>query len=359
MKRFSKFLLVLFMVVLIGGCGKNECKCPSDTDGNVAVDNSSEMTDYGDLYLSVVRSVVFVRVQNKSNYSVVATGSGVVAYEEGDYAYIYTNAHVIKDLTSDYEIEVFFADEEGDQGGEHEIARLMGKDYNEDVAILEITKSSKYQVAKIGDINKISVGNPILAVGSPLGFFNIPSFGGYITNVNNATVMDNTTGVTTTAYNSILFNAELNPGNSGGALFNKDGELIGITTLKYKDTTGMNVAISIDFFSKVAKYVLVNNRDYVRPALNINIKSINEMGTQRELYNIHESVKNGVYVESSLEVLIPVQAVITEINGVKIKSLTEYNVELLKYNIGDTVTLTLINRDGLNTRNVSVVLHAW
>ena len=158
-------------------------------------------------------------------------------------------------------------------------------------------------------------------------------------------------------YNSILFDAALNKGNSGGALFNRDGELIGITTLKYTDTNGMNVAISIDFFSKVVKYLLVNGRDYIRPTLSLNVKSINEMGTQREDYGIYESVKTGVYVQSSLEVLIAAQSIITEVNGVSVKSVTEYNVELLKYNGGDTVTLTLTNRDGLNTRNVNVVLH--
>lgn len=356
MKKVSKILLVLLMVFAIGGCGKNECKCPSDTDGTVNGDKTTEITDWTEKYLSTVRSVVLVKIQRKSDKSTVATGSGVVVYEEGNYAYIYTNAHVVKDMNSDYEIEVFFADEEGDQSGDSEIASLMGKDYNEDVAVLEIRKSNKYTVAKLGNSYNVEVGDAVYTIGSPLGIFDTLTVG-VVSNVNNSTIMDSVTGLPTVAYNSILFDASLNRGNSGGALFNANGEIIGITTLKYTDTSGMNVALSIDYFSKVANYLLVNGRDYVRPTLSLNIKSISEMGTLREKYGISGLVKVGVFVETSFETLISSQSVITEVNGIKVKSISEYNVELLKYNIGDTVTLTLTNKDGLNLRNVSVVLH--
>lgn len=356
MKKFSKILVVLFMLFTVGGCNNKECNCPSDTDGDVTLENKSEYPDLSKAYYSTVKNVVLVRLQKKSNGDVVSTGSGVVAFEEGDYAYVYTNAHVIKDLTSDHEIEIFFSDEEGDFSGASEIATVMGKDYNEDVAVLEIRKSTKYKVAKLGDSYNVKETDVVYTTGSPLGIFNTFT-AGRVSNVRNATVMESSTGLKVTAYDSILFYAPINPGNSGGALFNKDGELIGITTLKYKDTSGMNVALSIDYFSKVAKYLLVNNTSYVRPSLSLSVKSIDEMGVKRADYGISDLIKTGVYVQTSLEPLIPTQIIITEVNGVKVKSVNRYNVELLKYNVGDTVTLTITNRDGLNVRNVSVVLH--
>ena len=117
------------MIVTISGCSCNndQCKCPTD---EVTTDESYSVvkTDYSELYTDTVRSVVMVRLQRKSDKVSNGTmGGGVVVFEEGDFAYIYTNAHVLKSLTSELEIEVLFSDEKGFPSGESEIATLMGK----------------------------------------------------------------------------------------------------------------------------------------------------------------------------------------------------------------------------------------
>ena len=109
------------------------------------------------------------------------------------------------------------------------------------------------------------------------------------------------------------------------------------------------------------KHLIANDENlpyYVRPVVNLTLLSINEMGTMREKYGISDSITTGVYVQNSLEGSIGAQSIITEINNVKVNSTAEFNVELLKYSVGETVILTLINKDGLNTRQVAVTLRS-
>lgn len=359
MKKLSKFLLIILMAFTISGCScsNEECNCPTDDRPTTEEEYTTINNGYKDLYKQTVQSVVMVRIQRKSNGEIKATGSGVVAFEEGSSAYVLTNAHVLKDLTTDFEVEIFFSDEEGFLSGKSEIARVMGRDFNEDVAVLEINKSSKYKLANIGDSSKVQKGDFVYTIGSPHQKFNHTT-SGTISNYNTKIDIDMVnSGVVTPVY-AILFDAPINNGNSGGALFNDEGKVIGITTLKYDDLEGMYGALPINYFIKVARNVLLTGKAYSRPKLSLTLLSINEMGTLRSTYNIANSINSGVYVQNSLEANIATQSIISEVNNVEIDSVAEFQVELLKYNVGDTITLTLINKDGLNSRQVSVTLHS-
>lgn len=360
MKRISKMMLVILMMFALVGCScsNEECKCPTDTNTSeesyVTINNG-----YKELYKKTAPSVVMVRIQRKSNGEIKATGSGVVAFEEGNYAYVITNAHVVKDMTADFEVEVFFSDEEGVMVGNSEIATVMGKDFKEDVAILQIAKSNKYKVVTLGDSSKISKGDFVYTIGSPYQKFNHTTSGA-ISNYNSKIDIDMaSSGVTTPVY-AILFDAPINKGNSGGALFNGKGELIGITTLKYDQMEGIYGALPINYFIKVAKHLLSTGTTYQRPTLNFTLLSVNEMTEElRELYDIN--VDNGVYIQSSFESNVEREdverCIIKAINDINVKSNEEFQVELLKYNIGNTVTLTLIDNLGQNTKTVTVTLH--
>ncbi len=359
--------LLLVMVLLVGcSCSNDQCKCPGD-DGNASEEYKQEITDYSELIEATARSVVMIKVQNQDSKQVIATGSGVVAFETGtcinsNYinqkcAYIITNAHVVNKLTSGYEVEVMFSTSDGFMSGESEIAMLVGKDYYEDVAVLEILKSEKYSLATIGDSSSINRGDFVYTIGSPLGKFNYTTAGN-ISSYNVPIEIDNSrVGKETTVY-AILTDAPINEGNSGGGLFDKDGKLIGITTLKYDDTTGMYGSLPINYFMKVANYLLVNNTNYVRPTLNLTLLSIPELGSSKETYGISDYVKTGVYIQASLEGNVESGTVIKKVNGVSVDDEAQYFVELLKYNIGDSVTLEVVNKDGLNVRTVTAVLHA-
>lgn len=364
MKKISKFLLVGLMAFAIGGCSCSDekCTCPADEQNTVEEQYPTINSGYKDLYSQTAQSVVMIRVQRKNNGEIKATGSGVVVFEEGEYGYIVTNAHVIKDLSTEHEIEVFFSNEKGFMSGKSEIATVMGKDFSEDVAILAVSRSSKYKVATLGDSSKIEKGDFVYTIGSPQQKFNHTT-SGTISNYNVKIDIDmSSSGYLTPVY-AILFDAPINNGNSGGALFNHEGKLIGITTLKYEELDGLYGALPINYFMKVAKYLLVRQSGtrYVRPTLNLTLLSIDEMGSLKENYDISETINSGVYVQNALEQGISSQilgSVITEINGIKINSKSELQVEILKYNVGDTITLTVVNKDGLNVRQVSAVLHS-
>ena len=359
MKNMSKILMIVLLTFIFAGCScKNEkCNCPTEPIDTNEEKYTTISSGYREKYQQTVRSVVMIRVQKISNGEVKTTGSGVVYFEEGVSAYILTNAHVIRDahLSNEYEVEVIFSDNEGFPSGDSEIAAIEGADYKEDVAVLEIKKSSKYAIANIGDSSKVQKGDFVYTIGSPEQKFNHTTFG-TISNYNVKVETDSSgIGIITPVY-AIISDAVIHGGNSGGALFNIEGQLIGITTLKYTNIDGMYGSLPINYFIKVAKNILGTGNSYIRPTLNIKTLSINNMGTLREIYEIGNNVTKGVYVQNSFVESIAPQSVITSVNGVIVNYEEEFQVEILKYSVGDTVTLTLINKDGLNNRQVNVTL---
>jgi S1-C subfamily serine protease len=104
---------MLLSVLLAGGCNNNECNCPNSDDSTV-VENIDDKSGHSEEYKETAPSVVMIRVQKKSDTTQIATtGSGVVYDEEGQYAYILTNAHVLERADEYHEVEIVFSNEEG------------------------------------------------------------------------------------------------------------------------------------------------------------------------------------------------------------------------------------------------------
>ena len=319
MKKMKYILLMLFMLLFVGGCGNGECNCPADgTNTNQTV--TTVVSDYSELYKQTAQSVVMVRVQRKSNYAKVATGSGVVVYEDDSGAYIYTNAHVLKNYDTDCQIEIIFSDDNGVVTGSSEIVTKVYKDEYQDVAVLKINKSNKYKVAKLGNSDELSKGSWVYTIGSPLEKFNYTTSGN-ITGINVETPISIANGALVRNIYVLVFDCPISNGNSGGALFNSKGELVGITTLKDGDWYG---AIPINFFDKVGKYLISNHGVYPVPYLNITLKSIPELGASKSKYGISQYVTSGVYIESSSESFIVQGLIIQEINGKAVNSSSEF-----------------------------------
>ena len=362
-----KILLVLMFVVLVGGCScsNGECNCPDDS-GSTANTETVVISDYSELYKQTVRSVVMIRVQKKNDKGyLLSTGSGVVAYEDGNRAYVYTNAHIFKGATNEYEVEIIFSNEYGVPSGAREVVKLNSvfKDPYEDTAVIEISRSNKYTLATLGNSDNLERGDWIYTIGSPLAKFNYTTSGN-VSSVKSPIDLDSSgTGIPTTVY-AVMFDAPINEGNSGGALFNSEGKLVGITTFKYKNTQseavfGLFGALPINYFDKVAKYLMIRQTEYARPVLNLELISVNEMGSRRGDYGISSYVTTGAYIKTSTEagMLSLQENIIIAVNGVQIKSAEDFGAELLKYNVGDQVTITTVNKDGLSNKNTQVVLH--
>ncbi|MDQ6661506.1 MAG: trypsin-like peptidase domain-containing protein [Chloroflexota bacterium] len=157
-------------------------------------------------------------------------GSGVIIDTKGD---IVTNNHVISSAQT---INVVL------YNGATEQAQLIGSDRTDDLAVVRISPFAHMTVAAIGDSSKLVVGQEVLAIGNPLGITETATKG--IVSALNRSVTESTG---TTIFQAIQTDAAVNPGNSGGALINLQGQLIGIPTLTAVNTESNTAANGIGF----------------------------------------------------------------------------------------------------------------
>lgn len=309
--------------------------------------NLVSLSNYSDTSTSVAEKVLPSVVGITVNYQISsifggssnaeATGSGIILTEDG---YIVTNNHVISS-ESQYS---YFAIQEAtgikvniygdDQSYD---ATVVGTDSITDLAVLKIEKNG-LTPANFGDSDGVKVGEFVLAIGNPLGM-DYSVTGGIVSAVNREVESD---GVT---YTAIQTDAAINSGNSGGALVNANGEVIGINTLKLAGTgiEGVGFAIPISSTTNIVNQ-LIEFKTVKRPYIGISGSAVDESVAEKY------KVPTGVYVES-VEKDSPAEKagiqkgdIITKIEGKDVKSVNELNKVKYTYNIGDTVTLT-INRN--------------
>lgn len=270
-----------------------------------------------------------------------ATGSGVIISKDG---YILTNNHIIdtsSTTTSKYytvsdanKVLVYLYEEDNPVE-----AKIIGSDSVTDLAILKIDRNDLTPV-EIGDSDSVQVGEFAMAIGNPLDMRNTVT-SGIISGVNREIEDDNGT-----MYTLIQTDAAINAGNSGGALVNADGKLIGINTLKMSGTgiEGMGFAIPINSTLDISEQ-LISTGKVKRPYIGISGTDVSE--TLSEYYNIPV----GVYVRS-IQSDGPAKSsdlkpgdVIVKFNGEKIETMSQLNKKKNDCKIGDEVTLT-VSRGG-------------
>ena len=280
-----------------------------------------------------------------------ATGSGIIISEDG---YIVTNNHVIdtsssnssysyytiSDATS-VKVKLYGSDELYD-------AEIVGQDSQTDLAVLKIDKSG-LTAAEFADSDEAIVGEFAMAVGSPLGLDTTVTTG-IISAVNREVESDGTT------YVCIQTDAAINSGNSGGALVNSDGKVIGINTLKLSGSgvEGIGFAIPINSTHEVIDD-LIEFKKVLRPYIGIGGINLDE-DTVKE----YKLPCLGVYVKT-IEDFSPAEKaglqpgdIITHADGKEISDMDELNEIKNAHKIGDTMTLK-INRNG-NVKDVTVTL---
>ncbi|GHT06539.1 type I deoxyribonuclease HsdR [Bacteroidia bacterium] len=274
----------------------------------------------------------------------VGFGSGVIVATDG---YIVTNNHVVEGAD---EIEVVTNSEQT------YTAKIIGTDEATDIALLKI-EGKDFPVIPFGDSDALKVGEWVLAVGNP---FNLTS------TVTAGIVSAKGRGNVFSGYGQrggvraqdkvesfIQTDAAVNPGNSGGALVNTKGELVGINTAIYSETgnfVGYSFAVPISLVKKVVSDI----REYgtvQRALLGVSISELAALKEREpekyEKLKVHE----GVYVagfstkSSAQKAGIQEGDVITAINGNKIKSFSELRAEINRYNPGNVVEVQ-VNRSG-------------
>lgn len=350
---------VLGAALVIGTCFgvpdiKN--KLIDTTSGNSTIITTSagtstdliNLAEYSNTAVSVANTVLPSVVGITVNYSVnsifgqgesSATGSGIIISNDG---YIVTNNHVIStESTSSYyqitqatSITVKLHDDSTEY-----TAEVIGTDSYTDLAIIKID-AQNLTAAKLGNSDNLKVGEFVMAIGNPLGMDSTVTSG--IVSALNREVEDDDGN----SYTVIQTDAAINSGNSGGALVNSIGEVVGINSMKLSgsDIEGIGFAIPISSATNIINQ-LINNGSVVRPFIGISGSDVTENISNR--YNVPQ----GVYIEeihkdsSAEKAGLQVGDIITKINENTIKTISELNKIKYTYNVGDKITLT-INRAG-------------
>ena len=251
----------------------------------ISSDRNAEMSS-ADVYELVSDSVVSIltEYQNGAGYYQQSTssgaGSGVIISEDG---YIVTNNHVVANAVK---ITVALSD-----GTEYE-ATLIGTDDITDIALLKI-EASGLTYAVIGDSAALRIGETANVIGNPLGRLSGTLTVGVISGLDRAITMSDGTTM-----NLIQMDAAVNPGNSGGGVFNSAGELVGVTVAKTSATEveGLGFAIPVNDVLPILDELMAHGYVSGRPALGINAITISDQFTAM-MYRVNYL---GVYVRDVL-----------------------------------------------------------
>lgn len=270
----------------------------------------------------------------------VATGSGVIVSTDG---YVVTNNHVVEDAD---EIEVVLNNQKSYK------AKLIGRDEDVDVALLKI-EDTNLPAITFANSDSALVGEWVLAVGNPFNLESTVTAGIISAKGRNINILGDQYGQqknSSTAIESFIqTDAAVNPGNSGGALVNVNGELIGINTA-IASPTGSYAGYSFAVPSNIVKKVIFDLQKYgvtQRGFLGVTIRTMDNKTAQ----DLGFSAPKGVYVDgvnkgsAAEEGGLKNKDVITDINGFAVNSSPELQEQVAQYRPGDKITVNFI-RDG-------------
>ena len=257
------------------------------------------------------------------------TGSGSIYKSNASTSFIITNNHVIESAVTTGTIKVEFTN------GDQVAATIVGRDPMYDLAVLSI-KTGNLPTIAIGDSSKVSVGDPVLAIGSPLGLASTVTSG--IISALNRPV---TTGdeVSQSYVNAIQTDAAINPGNSGGALVDAQGRIVGvnsaIATLSSGGTSGsigLGFSIPINEAKRVIDEIIATGKS-TRPVLGVFFDTA-YTGIGARILRLSPG-------EGAEKAGIPAGSVIRSIDGVKIPDEVAAIVKIRSYAPGTTITVVV------------------
>ena len=282
----------------------------------------------------------FFGESSKTTSEATASGSGIIISEDG---YILTNNHVVdsKSESTYYDISDATSVKVTLSSGDKQTydAKIIGKDSQTDLAVLKIDAKNLVK-AEFANSDSVKIGEFTMAVGNPLALGTTITCG--VVSAINREVDDGEGN----KFTCIQTDAAINSGNSGGALVNSKGQVIGINTLKVSSTgvEGIGFAIPINSTISVTEELKTYNK-VRRPYIGIGGRNLNE-----DIAKVHNLVA-GVYV-SNVEQFsaaekagIQIGDVITSIDGKEIKTMDELNELKNKHKIGEKISLKIF-RDG-------------
>ena len=282
----------------------------------------------GQVYAQNVDAVVAVNTRIESSSGVAqGSGSGFIISADG---YVVTNCHVVESAS---QVTVIL------HGGEEKVAKIIGKDANNDIALLKVD-GEKLPFVTLGSSDALQVGDQVAAIGNPLGELTATLTVGYIS------AKDRIVDTDGTVINMLQTDAAINSGNSGGPLFDMNGKVIGITTAKYSGNSqsgatieGLGFAIPVD--DVVGILADLKEFGYVTGAyLGVYVRDVD---ASAQSYGLPA----GAYIEEAIrgycaqEAGIRAGDIVVNLGGYDVDSVTTLTRVLRRFKAGDSVSVTV------------------
>ena len=364
MKINFKNIIIIFLVALLGaGLGTfgvlgfyktNNSQIKEDENYKLNINevtySKKDETNYSHAidiaYDTVVEIETTIITESAYNYffygggssTSTASGSGVIVSDDG---YIVTNEHVIRNASGEDAVKITLFD------GNEYIAKIIGSDTRTDLALLKID-AHNLKYSSFADSSQLLMGEEVIAIGNPLGL-GISCSNGIISALEKEIYINN-------VYLTVIqTNAEINGGNSGGGLFDLQGNLIGIVNAKtsnsYSTTTieGMGYAIPSNTVKRIINDLKENGFVKDRAALGIRVYT-NESYFSSNGVVVSDVVEGG----SADKAGIKRNDVITEIDGSPVSSYADLSKALDNKNVGDVVTVRVIRDDSAKDFKVTL-----
>ncbi len=279
------------------------------------------------------------------------SGSGVIFKKDSKYAYIVTNNHVIENAQT---IEISL------ESGEKTTAQLIGTDALSDLAVLTIDAKYAESVLEFGDSDQLRTGEQVVAIGNPLGLdFSRSVTQGIVSALNRSVTVSTSAG--DWEMNVLQTDAAINAGNSGGALINTAGQVIGINSLKISENgvEGLGFAIPSNEAVPIINEIIEKGK-VERVYLGVGLAGLDEIPGYY-LQNLPQNVEEGVMITSvnqnsaAGKAGLQVQDVIVSINGHKVSNSVEFRKYLYtNLKVGDKATLKLYRQGEMKTVEVTL-----
>lgn len=351
---------------LAGNSGSSDKVGQTQTTGSNSDSSSSDESSEGtvaEVAKNAMPSVVTISTMSveemrsffggTQQYEVQGAGTGVIVGENDTELLIATNNHVVEGATS---LSVGFIDEESVEG------EVKGTDVNNDLAVVAVKLSdipedtmNQIKIATVGDSDDLQLGDQVVAIGNALGYGQSVT-SGYVSALDRDLTLTDQSGTTINSTGLIQTDAAINEGNSGGALLNMKGELIGINEAKSSSTsTGATVdnigfAIPIDKAEDSLQQLMnLKTREKVdeSQASYLGIRGSDVSAEASELYGIPTGVVISEVVENGPADQAGVKKgdILTELDGRSISSMAQLQDVLQYYAAGETVDLVVQRSD--------------
>ena len=358
-KKFFALMLVVCMVIS-AAIGAGAYALAISNFGGTSVDKSVHTTYYNlakatgselsieEIVAKNENSVVAIETESVATdtwlrqYVTQGAGSGVIISSDG---YILTCAHVVSGASN---ITVSIGDKDYP-------ATLVGEDTTSDIAVVKVDATG-LTPATVGNSDSLKVGESVMAVGNPLGELGGTVTSGIVSALNRSVSIQGSSSVNTMSL--IQMDASVSPGNSGGGLFNMNGELVGIVNAKSSDSDaeGLGFAIPVNDAVKVAQELLENGYVTGRPYLGISYYAVTDAQTAAQLgvnaYGVYivEVVKGGPADKAGLQA----GDRIVSVDGSEVATQSDLGTLMQNHKAGDTIEITVARGGQMQTVTVTL-----